>query len=178
MFEDIVAALKNGEIAVIPTDTIFGIVASALNPTAVEHVYELKERDSAKACIILLDEASQLFQFGVAQTLIEQTVGYWPGPNSLIFPISDKKKWRYLHRGTGELAFRVPDNKWLKSLLQQTGPLVAPSANPEGLPPATSIEEAMDYFGDSVHYAQTEQILSGRPSMVFRVTLSGIEQVR
>ena len=60
------------------------------------------------------------------------------------------EKFTYLHRGTKTLAFRLPAQKDLQRLLKQTGPLLAPSANIEGLPPAQNISEARKYFGDLV----------------------------
>jgi L-threonylcarbamoyladenylate synthase len=55
-----------------------------------------------------------------------------------------------LHLGTQSLAFRVPKPKGLQSLLKKTGPLVAPSANPEGMKPALTMREAKKYFGNAV----------------------------
>ena len=61
-------------------------------------------------------------------------------------------KWEYLHRGKKTIAFRMvgPRNKNLYHLLQSVGPLVAPSANPQGLKPAVLKSEARKYFGDTV----------------------------
>ncbi|NUQ57357.1 MAG: L-threonylcarbamoyladenylate synthase, partial [Candidatus Paceibacter sp.] len=59
----------------------------------------------------------------------------WPGKVSIIFPCPDEKFY-YLHRGSNSLAFRLPNDEYLRDLISQTGPLVAPSANLEGMPPA------------------------------------------
>jgi L-threonylcarbamoyladenylate synthase len=63
-----------------------------------------------------------------------------------------KKKFNYLHRGTGANAFRMigPRNRNLYNLIKKVGPLVAPSANPQGLPPAVRKSETRKYFGDKV----------------------------
>lgn len=75
----------------------------------------------------------------------------WPGKISTVLPCSDKK-FEYLHRGTKSLAFRFPNKSNLVNLIKKTGPLVAPSANPEKLEPAQNIVEARKYFGDKVDF--------------------------
>ena len=79
----------------------------------------------------------------------------------------------YLHRGTHTLAFRVPDDPQLKNLLKESGPLIAPSANPEGLPPATNIEEAQKYFGDTVDFYINDGERAGSPSTVISLGEDG-----
>src|SRR5204863_149383 len=61
-----------------------------------------------------------------------------------------EEKFEYLHRGTNTLALRLPKDESLQNLLKKTGPLIAPSANVEGLPPAKNITDAKKYFGDGV----------------------------
>lgn len=73
-------------------------------------------------------------------------------------------KFQYLHRGTKSLAFRLPKKKPLRELLEKTGPLVAPSANPQGLEPAKNITEAKKYFGDMVDVYVAGGKLEGKPS--------------
>ena len=70
-------------------------------------------------------------------------------PMSIILDCVDNK-FEYLHRGTNTLAFRLPFSRTLRDLLNKTGPLIAPSANPEALFPAKNIKEARRYFGDVV----------------------------
>jgi len=159
MHQNLIQTLKAGGVAVIATDTLYGIVASAHNRAAVERVYELKGRTPTKPFIILIAEVSDLATFKIhidqfTATLISK---YWPGPLSVIMPCP-VPEYEYLHRGTQTLAFRLPDSESLCELIRQTGPLIAPSANPEGLPPATTIEEARAYFsskskgGDEILY--------------------------
>ena len=69
----------------------------------------------------------------------------------MVLPCTEKKL-EYLHRGTKTIAFRMigPRNKNLFKILRSVGPLVAPSANPQGLPPAKKRSEARKYFGKAV----------------------------
>lgn len=151
MTEKAARILGAGGIVVIPTDTIYGIVGSAFKRKTVEKIYALRRRNLKKPMIILLVSPRDLARFGIRpDARIKTLLGrWWPGKVSVILPVLSKKFF-YLHRGTRTLAFRVPKPKWLRALLQKTGPLVAPSANPEGEPPARTIREAKKYFGDRV----------------------------
>ncbi|MDO8639010.1 MAG: L-threonylcarbamoyladenylate synthase [Candidatus Daviesbacteria bacterium] len=151
MKSQIIELLKLGRIGVMPTDTIYGIVGSALNPDTVEAVYKLRKRSGNKPFIILISSMDDLQSFGIKLT--KQQVDFlqknWPNPLSVILPLNSEK-YNYLHRGKNSLAFRMPKDEKLLELLKQTGPLVAPSANYEGERPAETIDEAKRYFGDRV----------------------------
>lgn len=146
-------ALKRAELVVLPTDTIYGLCASALAPAAVERVYQLRQRDRRKPVIVLIRNTLELRQFGVRLTLAQrrflQTL--WPNRISVVLP-TPSRRYRYLHRGKNSLAFRIPNDPWLLGLLAHTGPLIAPSANFEAKPPAQTIREARQFFGEAVHY--------------------------
>ena len=147
--------LKRGGVGVLPTDTIYGIVGSALNKKTVERIYRLRRRNRKKPMIILIGSLRDLSQFGILPTPKTRAIlkKLWPGKISVILPIANKtsqKRFAYLHRGTNTLAFRLPRNKRLRALLEKIGPLVAPSANPDGLPPAKTVSQAKKYFGRRV----------------------------
>lgn len=135
----------------MPTDTIYGIVGSAMKRKTVERIYRLRKRNPKKPFIILISSARDLAKFGIrSDARVKAFLNkVWPGPVSVILPCLTPK-FRYLHRGTKTLAFRVPKPKATRALLEKTGPLVAPSANVEGKPPARNIGEAIRYFGDKV----------------------------
>ena len=148
-----VGILKAGGIGVLPTDTIYGLVGCALDRKAVERIYVAKKRAPAKPCIVLISEIADLQKFGVAPDAATSAVlrKLWPAPVSIILPC-DRADFEYLHRGTKTLAFRLPADVGLRELLVGTGPLIAPSANPEGLSPAKTINEARDYFNGNVDF--------------------------
>jgi len=153
--------LKNGGITVMPTDTIYGIVGQAENVATVNRIYNLKKRKPEKPCIILIGEMKQLENFSVilSEEQKNKLSEFWftlsevegSRPTSIIFDCEDET-FSYLHRGTKTLAFRLPALQDLRNLILKTGPLVAPSANPEGLAPAKDVVEAKKYFGDSVDF--------------------------
>lgn len=151
--EEYADILKQGGVGVIPTDTIYGLVASAHNKVAIERLYTIKGRDIDKPYIILIRGIGDLEAFGAhispdAHRLIDT---YWPGPLTIIVPVREER-YQYLHRGKQSLAFRMPKDTLVQEMLEETGPLVAPSANPQGEKPADTIEDAKKYFGDAVDF--------------------------
>ena len=142
--------LKKGGAIIAPTDTLYGILARAEDKKAVERIYKIKGRDENKPFIILITDIKDLNKFGVEHSNILQNLGMFPKGKKVSFILAcDNKKFEYLHRGSKSLAFRIinPRNRNLFKLIQNVGPLVAPSANPQGLKPALNIWEAKRYFG-------------------------------
>ncbi len=138
--------LLDGGVAILRTDTVYGLVACANNQVAVEYVYALKDRAEDKPCIILVSSQEEIpFDQEVLTKVYTEANGV---ATSVVVPVHDQPLW--LTRGGVTLAYRVPQDEALQKLLRVTGPLIAPSANPEGQPPARSIEEARAYFGDRV----------------------------
>lgn len=168
--QDLGQKLHIGEIAVIPTDTIYGIVGSALNQRTVEKIYKLRKRTSTKPMIILVDSKEQILDLGVKLTdpQFNMLFSIWPNPISIVVdaPITELQ---YLHRGKKTLAFRNPKNEYLSNLLKITGPLVAPSANFEGEEPALNINDAKKYFEDSVLFYIDGGELKSKPSTIAKL---------
>lgn len=163
----LVDCLNGSGVVVLPTDTVYGIVARASDQQAVERMYRLRGRAPEKPCIVLVADAWQITDTD-KWTYQHKELGakYWPGPLSLVGPTTEKTPF-YLHRGTHTLAYRIPDDAELRKLLSATGPLIAPSANPEGKPTATTIKQAQDYFGDTVDgYVDGGKIANRAPSTV------------
>jgi L-threonylcarbamoyladenylate synthase len=145
--------LRAGEVGVVPTDTIYGLLGSALQVAVVERIYALRLREVDKPLIVLIGSVSQLQQIGISadsrvQELFKRV---WPGSVSLVMKL-ENAELAYLHRGTNSLAVRWPQRADVRRLLEQTGPLVAPSANLAGHPSANTMQEAWKYFGNEVFY--------------------------
>lgn len=163
----------------MPTDTIYGLVGQALNKQAVERIYRVRHRRPDKPLIILIGSLVDLKLLGIKLSEQEREIlgRVWPGQVSVILPCPSQKL-KYLHRGTKTLAVRLPDKKWLRDLIKSTGPLVAPSANPEGETPAADLTAAREYFGDQVDfYFGTGKLLS-EPSTLIRIAGGKIEVLR
>lgn len=153
-------ALQNGNVGVLPTDTVYGLVAQAHNRLAVERLYRLKNRERKPGTLIAAS-AKQLRELGVPNELLDRLAPYWPGPLSAVLPISDR--YSYLHQGLGDIAMRVVANDDIRHLLEQTGPLMTSSANHPGAPGATTMIEAWDYFQDKVDFYVDGGNLADRP---------------
>ncbi|MFH1667715.1 MAG: L-threonylcarbamoyladenylate synthase [Candidatus Komeilibacteria bacterium] len=166
-----IGELQNGQIGIIPTDTLYGIVGLALNADVVERIYELKQRDGDKPFIILISEIVDLKKFNIQLSDEQQKYleNVWPGALSIILSCPGDE-FKYLHRGKRSLAFRLPKNEELRGLLKQTGPLVAPSANLQDQPPAYTIQQAKEYFGDRVNFYLDIGVLRVEPSTLVDLT--------
>jgi len=164
-----------GSVGVIPTDTVYGLVARAHNEAAVTRMYSLKAREQKPGTLIAAD-IQQLIDLGVSPDEIDKVKQWWPNPLSAVLKIEDNS---YLHQNVGSLAMRVVKDDKIKKLLEVTGPLITSSANQPGQPPATTIDEAYRYFGDSVDFYVDGGIIDGvAPSTIVRPTVSGIEILR
>lgn len=177
-FEEIIRPLKLGKIGVIPTDTIYGIVGSALNPETVEKIYRLRKRAPDKPFIILISSIGDLKKFNVKLTDKQKEFlkKIWPNPVSVVLECFSEK-FKYLHRGTKTLAFRIPKNKWLIKILAKTGPLVVPSANYEGEKPSETIEDAKKYFGNQVDFYIDGGIIKSKPSTLVHLNVDGAYKI-
>lgn len=175
MISEIVEKLLDGKVGVIPTDTVYGIVGLALNPQAVEEIYELRKRNKDKPMIILISDFKDLDKFEVK--IPQQVRKLWPGPISIILPCPSEK-FAYLHRGKKTLAFRMPKESWLLDLLKETGPLVAPSANIEGQLVSETIKDAKKYFGNQVTFYIDKGKIQAKPSTLIEITNGNIKVLR
>lgn len=185
-----VKILNDGGVGVIPTDTIYGIVGLALNKKVVERIYRLRKRNLKKPMIILIGSIRDLNLFGIKIGTKTKNIlsKIWPNKVSIILPClaeasceggpCKNRKFLYLHRGTGSLAFRLPKNKKLVALLKITGPLVAPSANWEGCEPSETIEGAQRYFGDKIGFYIDVGTKKSKPSTLIKLDSGEIKIIR
>jgi L-threonylcarbamoyladenylate synthase len=172
--ENLVQTLKDDGVAVMPTDTLYGIVGRAESKVVVNRIYSIRRRAGEKPCIILISDFMDLSKFGIllSEPQKEFLQKLESVPTSIILDC-DNEAFAYLHRGTKTLAFRLPTNPNLRELLKKTGPLIAPSANPEGLPPSKDLNEAKNYFGDSVDVYVDGGTITGKASRIIRLHPDG-----
>ena len=168
---------KPGAIGVIPTDTLYGVVARAEDKQAVARLYELKSREGKPGTLVAAN-LEQLESLGLKRRYLKAVEQFWPGAVSVVIPATDPEL-AYLHQGRLSLAVRIPDDSKLLKLLEQTGPLVTSSANQPGEDPAATIEKARQYFGDDVDFYIDGGDLAGRePSTVIRIIDDAVEVLR
>lgn len=144
-------AIANGELVVLPTDTVYGIAADALQPAAVQGLLDAKQRGRDMPPPVLIAEPAMLRALVVEVPVEVDSVinRFWPGALTLIMKAQPTLKMD-LGKTEGTIAVRVPDQDDARELLRQTGPLAVSSANASGRPPATTIDEAIEQLGDSV----------------------------
>lgn len=171
--------IRSGGVGVLPTDTIYGLVGTAMNEETVERLRFLRKRGSEKPFIILIASISDLQKFDVVVSEKEKNFlkKVWPGKVSVVLKCENKKLW-YLHRGLESLAFRIPADEKLRAVLKQTGPLVAPSANWEGHVPAKNIAEAQKYFGDAIDFYVDGGEINSAPSTLIKLEREKITVIR
>lgn len=167
--------LKEGGVAVIPTDTLYGLVASAFDKKAVERIYRIKNRGKDKPLIVLISSPKDLEKFGIKGNFPKIFI-----PKVSVLIDCKNNKLKYIHRGTGEIAFRIISkrNKNLYNLISKVGPIVAPSANRESDKPAETIREAEEYFGMRVDCYVDGGRKVGEPSTLIRIKNRKIEILR
>lgn len=168
---ELIECIRMGGVGILPTDTVYGVVASAFNEDSVEQIYCLKKRETNKPFVVLISDMSDIKKFGVNLSKTASCVlkKVWPGRVSVILPCK-QKRFFYLHRGNKTLAFRLPDDTKLRALLKLTGPLASTSANLSGKPTAQNIEEAKKYFDDQVDFYIKNGELKNSPSAIIQIT--------
>jgi len=171
--------LLKGGVGVLGTDTIYGLVGSALEKKTVERIYQLRKRNSKKPMIILVSSVRdlELFDTGLDAKTKKFLRKIWPGKVSVILPCKNNK-FSYLHRGKKSLAFRIPKKDKLLKLIKKTGPLVAPSANWEGFAPASMIKQAQKYFANKADFYLDEGRLKSKPSTLIEIKKGKIKVKR
>ncbi len=168
--------LLSGGIGVIPTDTVYGLVARAEHKQAVERLYDLKKRARQPGTIIAAN-IEQLHTLGFAYHALHIADQFWPDALSVIIDASSTAK--YLKTTLSDLPVRIPNHEHLLRLLRQTGPLMTTSANHPHQPTATDLTTARNYFADQVDFYVDGGELSGRPpSTIIRITDGRIIVVR
>lgn len=173
----LVAALKSGQVGVLPTDTVYGVVCNAADKAAVDRLYKLKNRQPKPGTIIAAS-IEQLTELGIKRAYLKAVEQFWPGPISVVIPFSDPKG-EYLRQGLSDIAVRLPKDKELINMLSKTGALLTSSANPAGQTPAANIKQAQEYFGEKVDfYVDGGDLSDSEASTVVKIIDDAVEVLR
>ena len=144
------ASLRIGDLAVIPTDTVYGLAADAFSPPAVTGLLTAKGRDRQMPPPVLVAPAP-------ATALVEDLSAsgtdlideFWPDGLTLVLRANRNLIWD-LGDTKGTVAVRMPLHEITLELLKETGPLAVSSANRSGAPPATTVADAEAQLGEAV----------------------------
>jgi L-threonylcarbamoyladenylate synthase len=152
--------LSGGRLVAVPTETVYGLAANALNEFAVADIFRAKERPLYNPLIIHIASSAELWKYvsevpPVAAKLMEH---FWPGPLTLLLPKKDTVP-AIVTASLPHVAVRVPDHPLMLELLQMLDfPLAAPSANPFCYISPTRAEHVQQQIGEKIPY-----ILDGGP---------------
>jgi len=148
-----VKILQMGGVIAFPTDTVYGLGADAFNSTAVERIYEIKNRPKHQQLPLLIADMEQLATLAdpipeIARFLARR---FWPGGLTLVLPKTDTLP-AYLASGP-TIAVRVPDHPVCLALIQHLGnPIIGTSANISGQPTALTAEEVGQQLGEKIDF--------------------------
>lgn len=172
--KELVNILKTGGIAVIPTDTVYGVCCVAADKNTVEKLYRLKNRES-KPGTVIASSIDQLVELGIKRRYLKAVEQYWPGAISIEIPHGVE----YLSQSTGRQAFRIVKEPGLVKLLEATGPLLTSSCNQPAKRPAGNLNEAIGYFGENIDaYVDGGDLSHRKPSTLIRVVDDAVEIIR
>lgn len=142
--------LQNGALVAIPTETVYGLAANALNETAVAAIFEAKGRPQDNPLIVHIDNRAMLDTLcaDIPAKAIALMDAFWPGPLTIILPKSDNVP-SVVSGGLATVAVRMPSHPTARAIIAAAGvPLAAPSANLSGSPsPTTAARVAADMDG-------------------------------
>jgi L-threonylcarbamoyladenylate synthase len=147
---DAVAALKAGDLVILPTETVYGLAAGAANAAAVARLYEAKGRPSFNPLIAHVADAEAAGRLAVLDDRARRLMAaFWPGPLTLVLPVRDGGAVSDLARaGLDTVAVRAPAHPLAHAVLTAFGGAVAaPSANRSGRPSPTTFADAVGETG-------------------------------
>jgi L-threonylcarbamoyladenylate synthase len=148
-----VKILQKGGVIAFPTDTVYGLGSDAFNPTAVEMIYEIKNRPKNRQLPLLIAGVEQLVTLAdpipeIAWFLARR---FWPSGLTLVLPKTDSLPAYLAPEST--IAVRVPNHPVCLALIQRLGnPIIGTSANISGEPPALTAEEVGQQLGMKIDF--------------------------
>ena len=158
-----VALLRSGGLVALPTETVYGLGANALDPAAVARVFAAKNRPGFDPLIIHQSSAERILAYAhaVPEVAYRLASGCWPGPLTMVLPRQQRVP-DLVTSGLDTVALRVPAHPLMREVLEQLDfPVAAPSANPFGYVSPTTAQHVADQLGDRI-----DLILDGGPCRV------------
>ena len=164
--------LAAGGAVVLPTETVYGLFAQALNEEAVQQVYELKRRPRDKALNLNVASLEEVYRFSKNQpSYLEKLYqAFLPGPLTIILQANDHVPI-WINSGMESVGFRVPKHPTTLDLIRKYGPLIGPSANLSGLTSGVNFQQIVTDFNLQVLGIEDDDFLTGQDSTI--LDLSG-----
>ena len=176
---EVVNVIKEGGIVIMPTDTIYGIVADATNEIAIKRVFDMKKRNENKPMLMLVNGYEMLEKYVMGINDIEKKLidRMWPGALTIIF--KKKNINDLLTGGLNTVGIRYPNNKMLIDIMNELDvPLLSTSVNVSGEDPATDVNYINEEILNKVDYVYNGGECKGSPSSIVIVNDDGIKVLR
>jgi len=165
------AALREGSVVGLPTDTVYGLAADPFSREAVALLFSLKGRPAIKPIPILAASREQAGRVGILEGEARQAAArQWPGALTLVVRRAPGLPYWIGDPGLDSVGIRVPDHPAALALLSVTGPLAVTSANRAGGRPAAADAAARAIFGDEVAFYLPGSGAGGDPSTIIDLT--------
>jgi len=167
--ERIVQELKKGNIVIIPTDTVYGIIADAMNKSAIKKVYDAKKRDYNKPFILYVSNKKMLENYTDELSVLENEIinKYTPGKLTIILNKNDKII-DLISKDT--VGIRIPDNSELIEIINKIGnPLITTSANISSHETITNVDMIEKELLDKISYIEDGGEVIAKPSTIVKV---------
>jgi len=167
----LVDILNNGGVAIIPTDTVYGLVGDATSENVIKKVFLIKQRENTKPLLILISNFDMLKKYvkNISPLELEIINKFWPGPLTIIFQ-NKKNLSDLLTANKSEIAIRMPNDERLLDLINKLNkPIIATSANIAHEKTITSIDLLEDKIKNNVDYIYDGGFLEDNPSTIIKV---------
>ncbi|AGQ28495.1 L-threonylcarbamoyladenylate synthase [Streptococcus pyogenes] len=170
--EYLASIIESGDALVLPTETVYGLFAKALDEKAVNAVYDLKQRPQDKAMNLNVADFNSILAFSKEQPryLKKLYQAFLPGPLTIILKANDQVPY-WINSGLSTVGFRLPSHPITAALIQKTGPLIGPSANLSGKASGRVFDHIMQDFDFQVFGYADDPFLTGKDSTI--LDLSG-----
>lgn len=164
--------LTSGGAVVLPTETVYGLFAQALNEEAVNNVYHLKQRPRDKAMNLNVSNLNDIIFFSQNRPFFLEKLynRFMPGPLTIILKANDNVPF-WVNSGLDTVGFRVPNHVKTLQLISETGPLIGPSANISGNESGKKFSDIQAQFSVDLPGIEDDQALTGIDSTI--LDLSG-----
>ncbi|HFI0270453.1 TPA: L-threonylcarbamoyladenylate synthase [Streptococcus suis] len=164
--------LTSGGAVVLPTETVYGLFAQALNEEAVNRVYQLKQRPRDKAMNLNVSNLNDINFFSQNTPFFLEKLynRFMPGPLTIILKANDNVPF-WVNSGLDTVGFRVPNHVKTLQLISETGPLIGPSANISGNESGKKFSDIQAQFSVDLPGIEDDQALTGIDSTI--LDLSG-----
>ena len=163
--------LEAGRAVILPTETVYGIFAKALEQEAVDYIYELKRRPREKALNLNVadEEDIRIYSKNQPSYLTKLIESFLPGPLTIILQANEKVP-DWIHSGISTVGFRMPAHPKTLELIRKYGPLVGPSANLSGHASGTKYEAIVKEFDQVIPGFEDDAFLTGQDSTILDIS--------